>query len=327
MVLALDAVVDLPAEIELSYRRRLIGQAMPPKRLFADLANADPLHARRRAGKVPADEFMIQSDGLEDLRAAVGLHCRDAHLREDLEQPLIDRLDELAFRGLRVQPLREVALALHVHDRLEDEVRIHGPGSIADQAGEVMHIARLAGFHDEADFGPRAVAHQVMVDGRDAKEAWNRRPFFVDTAIAQDQKLVAFFNRLGCLSTEIVDCCPEPLRPLGHPEEHLERLALKMRIGDLADLLEIGIRQNRLFDPDAAAGLRMLIHQIRLGPDAGRQRHDQFFADRIDRRIGHLGEQLLEILEEQLRPIGQHRQAAYPCPSKRSLPAPPPPWA
>ena len=77
-----------------------------------------------------------------------------------------------------------------------------------------------------------------------------------------------------------------------------------MRIGDLADLLKLGICQNRLFDPDAAAGLRMLIHQIRLGPDAGRQRHHQFFADRIDRRIGHLGEQLLEILEEQLRPIG-----------------------
>ena len=104
-----------------------------------------------------------------------------------------------------------------------------------------MHVARLTGFHDEADFGPRAVAHKVMVDGRDAKEARNRRPFFVDTAIAQDQKLVASFNSLGRLSTEIVDCCPEPFRPLGHFEEHLERLALKMRIGDLANLLELGI--------------------------------------------------------------------------------------
>ena len=178
------------------------------------------------------------------------------------------------------------------------------PGSVADQTGKVVHIAWLAGFDDEADFGSRAVSHQVMVDGRDTQEARDRRPVFVDTAIAEDQKLVAFFNSLGRLSTEIIDCCPEPFRPLGHPEEHLERLALKMRIGDLTNLLEIGIRQNRLFDPDAAAGLRILIHQIRLGPDAGRQRHDQFFADRIDRRIGHLGKQLLEILEEQLRPIG-----------------------
>ena len=52
----------------------------------------------------------------------------------------------------------------------------------------------------------------------------------------------------------------------------------------------------------------MLMHQIRLGPNAGRQRHHQFFADRIDRRIGHLGEQLLEILEEQLWPLREHRE-------------------
>ena len=43
VVLALNAVVDLPAEIELPYRHRLIGQAVAAKRLFADLADADPL--------------------------------------------------------------------------------------------------------------------------------------------------------------------------------------------------------------------------------------------------------------------------------------------
>ena len=120
---------------------------------------------------------------------------------------------------------------------LEDEIGIHGPGSIADQAGEMVHIARFAGFHDEADFGPRAIAHKMMVDRRDAKEARNRRPFFVHPAIAEDQKLVALLNRLGSLPAEIVDCCPESLRPLGHSKQHLERLALEMRIGDLADLL------------------------------------------------------------------------------------------
>jgi hypothetical protein len=184
----------------------------------------------------------------------------------------------------------------------------YGPGSIADQAGKVVHIAWLAGFHNEADFGPRTLAHKMMVDGGDAEKTRNRRPFFVHPAIAQDQKLVAIFNRLGGLPAEIVDCFPQTFRPLGHSEEHLERLALKVRIGKFADLLKLGIRQNRLLDPNPAAGLRMLIHQIRLGPDARRQRHHQLFADRVDRRIGYLGEQLLEIFEEQLRPIGQHRQ-------------------
>src|SRR6185503_15104348 len=190
--------------------------------------------------------------------------------RKNLEQSLIDRFNVLTFGSLGVQPFREVALALQVHDRLEDEVRIHAPGSIADQAGKVVHIAWLAGFHDEAGFGPRALTHKMMVNRGDAEETWNRRPFFVDTTIAQNQKLVAIPNSLRRLATQIVHCRPESLRPLGHSEQHLERLALKMWIGDLTDLLEFGIRQNRLFDPDAPAGLRMLIHQIRLGSDTGR---------------------------------------------------------
>ena len=49
-------------------------------------------------------DFVVESDRLEDLRAAVGLHRGNAHLREDLEQPFVDRLDELAFRRLRVEP-------------------------------------------------------------------------------------------------------------------------------------------------------------------------------------------------------------------------------
>src|SRR6185295_13795009 len=109
-----------------------------------------------------------------------------------------------------------------------------------------MHIARLAGLYDEADFGPRALAHEMVVDGRDSKQTRDWRPFFVHPAVAQDQKLVTLFNSLGRLPAEIVHCCPEPFRPLGHSKEHLERLAIKMRIGELADLLELGVGQNRL---------------------------------------------------------------------------------
>src|ERR1041385_3772146 len=86
VVLTLDAIVDLPAEIELSYRHRLIGQTVAPKRLFADIENTDPLHARRCAGKIAVNEFVVESNGFEDLSAAVGLHRRNAHLRKDFEE-------------------------------------------------------------------------------------------------------------------------------------------------------------------------------------------------------------------------------------------------
>ena len=69
---------------------------------------------------------------------------------------------------------------------------------------------------------------------------------------------------------------------------------------DAADLLQVGIGQDRLrdFQPLVRAGLAA--EQVRPRPDHRDQRHHQFLADRIDRRVGDLGEVLLEIVVEQL---------------------------
>ena len=48
--------------------------------------------------------------------------------------------------------------------------------------------------------------------------------------------------------------------------------------------------------------------KIGLRADVRHERHHELLADRIDRRIRHLREQLLEVLEQQLRAVGQHRQ-------------------
>ena len=74
---------------------------------------------------------------------------------------------------------------------LEHEVWVDRPGSIANQAGELMDVARLAGFEYQADFRSCVFAHQVMMDRRDPEQARDRRPLCVHTAVAQDQKLVS----------------------------------------------------------------------------------------------------------------------------------------
>ena len=78
---------------------------------------------------------------------------------------------------------------------------------------------------------------------------------------------------------------------------------------------EIAVGQDRLrhFEPVMRAGL--VAQQVRPRPDHRDQRHHQFLADRIDRRVGDLREILLEIIVEQLglvrqrgdRRIGAHR--------------------
>ena len=56
-------------------------------------------------------------------------------------------------------------------------------------------------------------------------------------------------------------------------------------------------------------GLRhaLEIEQVRPRPDDRDEAHDQFLADRVDRRVGHLREVLLEIGEQQLRLVRQRR--------------------
>ena len=81
-----------------------------------------------------------------------------------------------------------------------------------------------------------------------------------------------------------------------------------MRVRNTTDLLQIGVRQNRLLHLNTAAGLRRFIHQVRLRTDVGHQRHHELFPNRVDRRIRDLCKELLKVLEQELGPIGQHRQ-------------------
>ena len=86
----------------------------------------------------------------------------------------------------------------------------------------------------------------------------------------------------------------------------LEVIAAHLR--DRADLLQVLVGEDRLahFQP---LGVRhaFQIEQIRPRPDDGDQAHHQLFADRIDRRVGHLREVLLEIGEQRLRLVRQRR--------------------
>src|SRR6185437_10915230 len=279
---SLDAVVDLAAEIELANRRRLIGYAVTAQGFLADVADADSFHARRGPREVAIDQFAIQPDRLEDLRTAIGLHRGDPHFREDLEQTLVDGLDEFSFGRLCVESFRQIVVALHVDERLEHQIRIDCPGAIPDQTGELMHIARLAGFEDQARFGSRTLMNQVMVDCRDTEQTWDRSPLFIDATIAQNEECVAFLDRLRSLPAQLVDRLAKPIRTFGDAEQHAERLALEVWIGNAADLLQIGIRENRLLHLDPAARFRRFVHQVRLRADVGHERHHKLFANRVD---------------------------------------------
>src|SRR6185295_8185883 len=82
VVLAVAPPLVLAAAIELVRVAGAGGEraAMPADDLLGDDRRADAADARRGAGEIVIDEGAIQPHRLEDLRAAVALQRRDAHL-------------------------------------------------------------------------------------------------------------------------------------------------------------------------------------------------------------------------------------------------------
>src|SRR5206468_980137 len=109
---------------------------------LGDLGKSDALDPGMGAGKILGDEIGLQPDGVKNLRAAIGLVGRDAHLGHHLQQALADRLD-VALDDLVVVEGAGQAV-LHRDDGFEREVRIDRLGAVAGETGEMMHFARFA---------------------------------------------------------------------------------------------------------------------------------------------------------------------------------------
>ena len=68
------------------------------------------------------------------------------------------------------------------------------------------------------------------------------------------------------------------------------------------------VRENRVRHPQRVTVLRRLLENVSLRADVAGERHHEFFADWIDRRICDLSEELLEVMKQRLRLIRQASQ-------------------
>jgi len=106
---------------------------MTLERLGREHVEPDTADARCGAREEPLDHLGLEPDGLEDLRAAVGLDRRDAHLRDRLQQRFAKRFDEVRGRldgvdvdlaALGADALDRPLVEHEVIERLEHQVRL-----------------------------------------------------------------------------------------------------------------------------------------------------------------------------------------------------------
>ncbi len=333
--LALAAPLVLAPDLELAMgplgRPRLVGQAVPRRHLGGQHGEPDAADAARGAGEVLVDHGAVEADRLEDLGAGVGGHGRDAHLRHHLEHALARRLDVVAARLARGDTL-EQPLGDHVVDRVEREVRVDRRRPVPDEQRHVVHLAGVAGLDDQPDLGPRLLAHQVVVHGRGEQQRRDGRPVGRRVAVREDDDVGALRDGLRHPAPHLVDGAPQRLAPGGRGRarptrladveepvdgEGLEagRLAVLVDVHQLGQVVAVDDRQRQ---DDLAARARRGLEQVGLGADGGRERRHQLLADGVERRVGHLGEELGEVVVEEPGAVGEDRDRRCPSPWSRS---------
>ena len=181
---------------------------------------------------------------------------------------------------------------------------MHGFSAVATKQGKVVHLTRRAGFNNEASTGAQTFLDQMLVHGRGGKQCRDGDAVGIQLAVGDDQDVGARTHRVFGVRDERSQTGFDAFLAPGDRIADIEFERAELAAGvflDVTDLLHVVEGQHRLrnFQTDRRVDVRD-IQQVRLRPDEGHHRHDQLLADRVDRRVGHLSEQLLEVIVENL---------------------------
>ena len=278
------------------------------ERLAGQHAEPDAADARRGAGEVAVDERLLEAHRLEDLRAAVALDGRDPHLGDRLQQALAQRLDDPLLGLVGVLDAGDAPVAGELVDGVEHQIGVDGARAVADEHGEVVDLARLAGLEHESRAQARALAHEVVVHGADGQQRGDRRALGTGGAVGEDEDVDARRDVVGRLVAHVGQALLHPRRALVDRPRDVDRVRAEDVGGDRAQRLELGVAQDRLVHHELMGVLGTLGEQVALGAHAGPQRHDDRLAGRVDRRVGDLREELLEVAEQRRALVGEDRQ-------------------
>src|SRR3984893_5696799 len=277
-------------------RRIAEGFFMAANGFLRDFGKPDAADPGRGSAEIAIDEIVRETDRLENLRAAIGLVSRNAHFRHHLQEALVDRLDVALARLMAIDFIR--TLVRDGVERLEGEVGVNRFRSVACQQGEMVDLPRIAGFDDKANRGAQPLADQVMMHRRRRKKRRDRNAIAAGHTVGQDDDVEAAVDRVFGPFAEPAKGIRHAFRAAFRKIGDIERLGVEslLEMPDRTDFFKVAVGQYRLSDLKTfLLSVAFKIEDVGARPDEGHEAHDQFLADRVDRRIGYLREILLEI--------------------------------
>jgi hypothetical protein len=282
--------------------------AMPCQGLGGDLAEPDPPEPGGRAAEILVHELSPEADGLEDLRPDVASQRRDPHLAHRLEQPLLDGRD-VGVDGIgREERFFQQLLFGQLAHRGKCDVGADPVGAVAEKERVVHDLPGLPRFDDDRGLRAKTPSDQVVMKARDGEQGRDRGAIRAHVPVGQDQEgrplPDIFFGQHEDGGQGRGKGFPVAAR--GKQDVDVARDDL--RVGGVAQPRHVLRREDGVGELEHPAMPRRLVQKVLLPPDEAPERHHQLLPERVDRGVGDLREQLLEIGEEQLRAVGQNRQ-------------------
>ncbi len=267
-----------------------------------EVAEPCALNAVDGAFKAQRHHLVVQAHGFEQLRAAIAGDGRNAHLRDDLVQTLVDALAVRLGERCIVLGGGELALLAHVVQRGIGQVGVNHAGAIADEAGELVRVARGGGFNGQIAVAAQALGYQPAVQGAGGEQGMNGQFALFNPAVRQHQNDHAALahGRNG----HITGLPNGGFQPHGRVVLQVDHFVAIDRIGQQA--AELGLRQQRRIHHEPRGALGRFLEHRALGAQRAFQAHHDLLAQRVDGRIGDLGELLTEVVVGRANLAGQH---------------------
>ena len=273
--------------------------------LALNVLDTHTAHTAHRAGEVRVDELWRKAHSLEDLRRMVALHRRDAHLGHDGDDArrrgLVVVGNALLGRHVQVAACRQIA------DARMRVVRIDAARGVAHQCRKVVRGHGVAALHHDVGKGTHAGADQVIVHAARGKQ--RRHGHLARSgAIAQHHNVHAVADRsLNVLGKLLERSLQRALAGIA-AVDRTETAGLKAHAVDGADTLELLLVEQRALQANQLAGRTGVLEQVAVVAQVERGRGDHMLAKGVDGRVRDLSEQLIEIVVEGARLLGQAGQ-------------------
>ena len=205
--------------------------------------------------------------------------------------------------------LLDLVLLHEVVQHGECHVRTNRAGTIAEQQGCVHHLTNLTALHNQSGLHTLLHTDEVMMHRTHRQQARDGSTLLVDVSIGKDDVVHALIDRCLSLLAEVFDGLTQSAGALLDVEQHGELLGLEALVADVAEDVQLRVRQHWLWQTHHLAVAGVGGQDVRAHcTDVLGQRHHQFLTYRVDGRVRHLRKLLSEVVEEYLRTVRDHCQ-------------------